>query len=111
MPKALMAVWADASDPSREDEMNSWYTSTHVPDVLNIPGFVAATRYKVSGTQFGPVDTPGSYVAFYEVEVDDLATVPAALGQAFADGKLPMSDSLAPGPIVLLEPVSERITG
>ena len=110
MPKAIMVVWSDPSDPAREDEYNKWYDSTHGPDVLQVPGFVACTRYKVSDAQFGPVDTPGSYVAYYEVETDDLTSIPAAMGEAVAAGKIPMSDVITPGPIVLLEQVSERLT-
>jgi hypothetical protein len=110
MPKAIMAVWSDPSDPSREDEYNQWYDSTHVPDVLKVPGFVAATRYKVADTQFGPVDTPGRYIALYEVEVDDLAEIPAGMMNAFAANELPMSDAIAPGPITILEQVSDRLT-
>jgi uncharacterized protein (TIGR02118 family) len=108
MPKALMAVWSDPSDPASEAEYNAWYESTHIPDVLKIPGFVACTRYKVAETQFGPVPTPASYVAFYEIEVDDLSSVPEAMGKAFAAGELPMSDSITPGPIVLFEQAAGR---
>lgn len=110
MPKALMAVWSDPSDPAKEAEYNAWYASTHIPDVLKIPGFVACTRYKVAEAQFGPVETPGSYVALYELDVADLATVPEAMGKAFAAGELPMSDTIAPGPIVLLEEAAPRQT-
>ena len=110
MPKAIMVVWSDPSDPAREDEYNTWYDTQHVPDVLKVPGFVACTRYKVADAQFGPVDTPGRYVAHYEVEADDLSTIPAAMGAAFAAGELPMSDVITPGPIVLLEQASERLT-
>jgi hypothetical protein len=106
MPKALMAVWSDPSDPAREAEYNAWYDSTHIPDVLKIEGFTGCRRFKVAATQFGEVPTPGSYVALYELDVDDLASVPAAMGAAFAAGELPMSESIAPGPIVLLEHVS-----
>lgn len=105
MPKALMAVWSDPSDPAKEAEYNAWYNSTHIPDVLKVPGFVGCRRFKVAEAQFGPVPTPASYVAFYELDVDDLATVPAAMGAAFAAGELPMSDSMTAGPIVLFEQV------
>lgn len=109
MPKALMLVWSDPSDPAREEEYNTWYDSQHIPDVLQIPGFHACTRYKVSDAQFGPVDTPASYLAVYEVDADDLSTIPAQMGEAFAAGKLPTSDVITPGAIVILEQKSIRI--
>lgn len=110
MPKAVMIVWSDPSDPSREDEFNDWYNSTHAPDMMKVPGFVACTRYKVSDVQLGPVETPGSYVAYYEIETDDLASTPEAIMAAFSAGELPTTDVIVPGPIVFLEPASDRIT-
>ena len=34
------------SDPvaGREDEYHTWYTETHLPELLTLPGFVAARR-------------------------------------------------------------------
>jgi hypothetical protein len=37
----------------REAIFNEWYDATHVPDVLAVPGVVAAQRYEVA-----PVETP-----------------------------------------------------
>ena len=108
MSKPVMVVWSNPSDPAREDEFNEWYDGVHVPDVLKIPGILSCTRYKLSDTQFGPVETPGTYVAYYEVDPEKLAGIPAAFGEAFVAGELPMSDVMAPGPIVLLEAVSEH---
>lgn len=110
MPKAVMVVWSNPAEGADEGAYNSWYNSVHAPDVLKIPGFLSCTRYKLADAQFGPVDTPGSYVAIYEVEMDDLADVPKRLGDAFAAGELPMSDLLAPGPMIIAEEVSPRTT-
>lgn len=106
-----MVVWSDPSDPAKEAEYNTWYEQVHVQDVLKVPGFVGCTRYKVADAQFGPVETPGSYVALYEIDVDDLTTIPAAMGAAFAAGELPMSDTITPGPITIIEQVSSRQGG
>lgn len=108
MPKAVMIVWSDPSEGADEGEYNRWYDEVHVVDVLRIPGFVGCTRYRLADAQFGPVDTPGRYVALYEVDVDDLSAVPQRMGEAFAAGELPMSDVIAPGPIVVAEQVMER---
>ena len=29
----------------KEAEYNKWYNDQHIPDVLNVPGFVAAQRF------------------------------------------------------------------
>ena len=107
MAKALMWVWSTVASPDREDEFNKWYDEVHARDVLdNVEGIVSCTRYKVSGVQFGEQELPGTHVARYEIDTDDLSQIPARFGQAFVDGKLPMSDVIQPGPIVLFEEIS-----
>lgn len=110
MPKAMMLVWSSPSDPSREDEYNKWYDGEHLPDVLKLPGFKGATRYKVSEAQFAPVNTPAPYVAIYDVDTDDLSAIPQMMADAFTSGALPMNDVLVPGEILIFEQVSEHIT-
>lgn len=108
MPKATLLVWSNPTDGADEADYNQWYDDVHARDVLKLEGFTACRRLKVADAQFGPVETPGRYVALYEVEVDDLASVPSLMADAFVAGELPMrEDLLAPGPIVLLEAVSE----
>jgi hypothetical protein len=95
MPKAVMIVWSNPGEGADEGEYNSWYDSVHAKDVLKIPGFLSCTRFKLSEAQFGPIDAPGNYLAVYEV---------------FAAGELPMSDVLAPGPMLIAEEVAPRRT-
>jgi hypothetical protein len=33
----------------REDEFNRWYDDTHLPEMLQVPGFVAGRRYTLAG--------------------------------------------------------------
>ncbi|WP_336874022.1 hypothetical protein [Rhodococcus qingshengii] len=33
-------------DPQAEDAFNDWYNQTHLPEVLQCPGFVTAARYE-----------------------------------------------------------------
>ena len=103
MPKGKMFVYSNPSTPEREAEFNEWYSSVHVPDVLKIPGITAATRYKLADSPAG--DAPGKYLAVYDVEADDFNDILAGLGKAFADGSMPISDCIAPGPMVFFEPV------
>ena len=101
MPKGKMLVWSNPASAEREAEYNKWYDSVHVPDVLKLDGINAATRYKVSGT----ADTPGQYLAIYEVQAASFDDIMTALGTAFADGSMPMSDCIAPGPLYFVEEV------
>jgi hypothetical protein len=107
MAKAVMVVWSNPASPDREAEFNDWYDTVHARDVLdNVEGITSCTRYKVADAQFGEMELPGSYVAYYDVDTDDLAQIPVRFLEAFTAGKLPMSDVLVPGPIVLLDEVS-----
>ena len=101
MPKGKMLVYSNPASPEREAEFNEWYDSVHVPDVLKIDGIHAAKRFKVSGD----ADTPGRYLAIYDVDADSFDDVMTGLGKAFADGSMPMSDCLVPGPLFFVEEV------
>ena len=108
MPKATMLVWSNPTEGADEAEYNQWYDDVHARDVLKLEGFTTCRRFRLADAQFGPPETPGRYLALYEAEVDDLAKIPELFANAFVAGELPMrEDLLTPGPIVLLEPVSE----
>jgi hypothetical protein len=107
MPKAIMAVYSNPADAAREDEYNSWYETTHVPEVLALPGFVGATRYRLADEQLGG-ESEHRYVAMYEIDADDVQATLNGLVEGFGAGKITMSDVIAPGPILVWEQVSER---
>lgn len=44
----LLLVYTNPVDGADEDAFNRWYEGTHVPDVLAVPGVVAARRYAVA---------------------------------------------------------------
>ena len=62
-------------------EFNDWYTNVHLRDVLSVPGFVAAQRFRLADEQmFEP--GPYRYLALYEIETDDVAATLTALRRA-----------------------------
>jgi len=75
MEKWIMLVYTNCTDPSREREFNDWYDNTHVPDVLEIPGFLNATRY----VNNNPSEGTGRFLAIYEIETEDIGKTVAAL--------------------------------
>jgi len=81
MAKATVLVFTNCADPAREKEFNEWYDNTHVPDVLETPGFVGCTRYEMIGD---PGPGQGKFLAVYEVESDDLPSTMAGLQQRVA---------------------------
>ena len=46
--------------PGREAEFNKWYDEVHLPEVLQVKGFVAARRYVVSGDS--PPEAPPAFL-------------------------------------------------
>jgi hypothetical protein len=77
----------------RDDDFNDWYDNTHLNDVLQVEGFVAAQRFKLAETD-PPQKFPHRYLALYEVESDDLGKAAQALSEAAKSGAMFVSDSL-----------------
>lgn len=71
---ALLVVFTDPGDVAHEDEYNRWYTDEHLPDVLAVPGYVRAARYRVLGE---PGAITQRYLALYELDVADEAGLQA----------------------------------
>jgi hypothetical protein len=73
MPKYTFVVLTNPV-AGKEAEFNDWYNGQHIPDVLNVPGFVCAQRFRLADSQFGGKgSTTHKYLALYEIETDDLA--------------------------------------
>ncbi len=110
MAKHLLVVLSNAVDG--QDEMfNRWYTNTHLGDVLKVPGYVAAQRFKLSETQLGPGEFPYRYMALYEVETDDLekacrALTEGAAGSMYIDPALDRERTVA----WFYSPITPRLT-
>jgi len=81
MARAIVLVFTNCADAAREKEFNEWYDNVHVPDVLETPGFVGATRYELMGN---PGPGQGKYLAIYQVESDDFQATMAGLQQRVA---------------------------
>jgi hypothetical protein len=69
MARYLLFAFSDCKDPSREDEFNTWYDTMHVPDMLQVPGMISATRWVAAQPAEGQ---QRRYLAMYELETDDL---------------------------------------
>lgn len=94
MKEAVLVVLTNPVSPEQEDAFNTWYDRVHVPDVLKVPGFVAARRYRLSDVQLGAAGGEHRYLALYEVETDDLATARDALVKAASDGSMELHEAL-----------------
>ncbi len=84
---------------SQEDEYGHWYVNTHIPQILQIPGFVGAERYKLDAEVSGG---DPCYLTVFELEADDLHGPLRELGVRSADGRVERSEGveLEPPPTV-----------
>jgi hypothetical protein len=74
MARYLLLAFSDCKDPSREKEFNDWYTNLHVPDMLEVPGMIRASRWASAEPKEGQ---HRQYLALYELETEDLAAFDA----------------------------------
>jgi len=65
----------------KEQEFNTWYEETHVPEVASVPGWVEGQRGQLVNPRTRPGQTTFNYVAAFKIVTDDLAAVFAAFRQ------------------------------
>ena len=68
---ALLMVFTDM-DTEDDADFNAWYNQEHVPDLLQLPGFLNGARYEAA--KGGP-----RYLACYELESADAVKTPEYL--------------------------------
>jgi len=85
MGSYVMVVQSRAK-AGRDDEYNEWYDTTHLPDICAIPGVKSGRRFDATPISLGQ---PGlRYLAIYEIEADDPATISAEMARRFQDGTI-----------------------
>jgi hypothetical protein len=80
--------------PGREDEYNHWYTGQHLNDVIAVPGFVSAQRYRLHDVKAEGAPQQ-RYMAIYNLRTDDPEALIAKLTALVESGSVPMSDSFS----------------
>lgn len=94
----------------RETEFDEWYTNVHVRDLLKVPGFRTAQRFRImEGLSSG---APQQFIAMYEVETDDLAATMAIVQQRLGTDQMPMSEAfdMSTAAFLVAEPMIEKLT-
>ncbi|MFC2012388.1 hypothetical protein ACFLVU_04595 [Chloroflexota bacterium] len=77
MEKHILVVALNCSDPAKEGEFNEWYNTIHLPDVLETPGFVRATRWQHTD----PKEGDAKFLALYDIETEDIQATMKAMGE------------------------------
>ncbi len=69
VPEMVFLPFTDPASEEVEEEFRRWYLDTHLPDVLQIPGFDAATVYETTDVNMLDRDwvLPQHYLALYEL--------------------------------------------
>ena len=75
---------------NQEEKFNRWYDETHIDQVLKVPGFLSAQRYKLASDQIQPKQDY-MYFAIYEIKSNDIEKTLENLRQA---SWLEMSDAI-----------------
>jgi hypothetical protein len=71
----LMVVVEVGADD--EAELNRWYDTEHIPEKLATPGFRSARRFR-------DTQSPGRYLALYELDDPALVTSPGYMAQTMS---------------------------
>jgi hypothetical protein len=93
MARGQLIALSNPVSAAREAEFNKWYNEVHIPELVGLPGFESATRYRVSSQGLPQKETPEfRYVAVYEIADMDaamkaMATAAAKLTQTDSSGE------------------------
>ena len=79
--------------PEREDDYDRWHREIHVDDVLEIPGFVGCTRYRLPDAQPDGTATRWLFATIYEIEAEDPAVPLAEMKRRVGTDRMPMTDA------------------
>ena len=78
----LLALNGPTTGEGDEQAYHRWYDETHLPAFKKIEGIRSARRFKVLRGKLPGMEA-WPYLAVYEIETDDLATVSAHLAREF----------------------------
>jgi len=92
MASYKLVVFSDSTEDDNEDAYNDWYTNQHLADVVDVPGFVSAQRFKVKQLVMG--EFKNKYMAIYNIESDDPQKVMDAMMARRGTDQMVISEAL-----------------
>lgn len=66
MSKYILAAKSNAK-VGKDEEFRNWYKNVHIPELLEVPGFVKGTRYYSDNPEEAV-----PYLTIYEIDSDDI---------------------------------------
>ena len=91
MQRYKMVVYSRPA-AGREDEYNDWYQNVHLGELVALPGFKSARRFRHARNLVEGDAYP--YMSIYEIETDDIDAVLDNLRGTAERGALTMSDAI-----------------
>ena len=93
MARGVLIVESRPASPEEAAAYHDWYDNKHVPEILQLEGFVSARRLELVGGD--------AFIAIYEID-GDVEAAKAALQRAQSSGTMsrPEGVQLNPPPIV-----------
>lgn len=90
-PELLLAL-SNARD-DQHDTFNDWYDQRHLVDVLAVPGFLGARRYRIASETAGQ-PSPWQYLAIYQITPGRAAEAVSELSARVGSEVMPLSPAL-----------------
>lgn len=100
MQRGLLAVFAAPTSEQHDDALNRWYDDVHIVEILQVAGFVAATRYRTTPGMPTPFETT-PYLTLYEVEAPSMTEAMDAMAAARSTFEQTTALQRNPGPVLL----------
>src|SRR5277367_5061870 len=91
MAKYLFVVFTEPA-AGQEDKYNAWYTEQHLRDVVAVPGFRSAQRYRLKFVRTG--NFAHRYLALYEFDADNPDEVLREMGSRVGTSAMMISPAL-----------------
>ena len=107
MTKAVFVVMTNVQTPEQEADFNEWYDTVHLADVLQTPGVVKATRYRLAAGR--PKEGRGQYLALYEVETADPTAILAQIQETLRRREAEGSQSLHEALVLVTQGIYEQL--
>ncbi len=80
-------------NPGQEDEYNRWYDAVHLGDVVDVPGFLAAQRFRIDDAESF---SGYRYLSIYDIESEDPKAAFAELTARAGTDAMTISPALDP---------------
>jgi hypothetical protein len=98
-------VFSDPASPSQESEYNAWYDHQHLPDVLRVPGFIAAQRFVTLSASKN--STLPKYLVMFVLRSNDLAATNGEIVRRLRAGITVRSSTMGAGLGAFFKPLTE----